>query len=219
MYEGWPESIQPFRISREQVAWTWCNLGNIQRRPYCASVNSHSPVGLVSRQWDAVDWACVLRDRRIHNDRASRSASSRQCAWTFYCSRAGFFGKTSHHPGLSAPLQPRFSYLRLLDFPKAKIAVESEVICECNGHTVHKLSQRRLTGDWLAPRESDFSRMRSKVSSDWVPSYIKATRPVLKIFKMAGYFPDCPRTLRLEAHTRRITRCHNWDRTKNLQRC
>jgi hypothetical protein len=26
--------------------------------------------------------------------------------------------------------------------------------CECEGHTVHKLSQRRLTADLLAPRES-----------------------------------------------------------------
>jgi hypothetical protein len=38
-------------------------------------------------------------------------------------------------------------------------------ICECDGHTVHKLSQQRLTADWLAPRESDCSRMHSKVSS------------------------------------------------------
>jgi hypothetical protein len=37
--------------------------------------------------------------------------------------------------------------------------------------------------------------MRSKVSSDWLPSYIKATRPVLEIFKMAGHFPDNPRML------------------------
>jgi hypothetical protein len=36
--------------------------------------------------------------------------------------------------------------------------------------------------------------MRSKVSSDWLPSYVKATRPVLEMFKMAGYFPDSPRT-------------------------
>jgi len=61
-----PESIQPFWISREPVAWPWCNLATSQRRPYCPSVNSHSPVGLVSRQWDAFDWACVLCDRRIH---------------------------------------------------------------------------------------------------------------------------------------------------------
>jgi len=42
------------------------NLVAIHRRPYCVPVNSHSPLGLVSRQWDAVDWACVLCDRRIH---------------------------------------------------------------------------------------------------------------------------------------------------------
>ena len=35
--------------------------------------------------------------------------------------------------------------------------------------------------------------MHSKVSSDWLPSYIKTTWPVLEIFKMAGYFPDNPR--------------------------
>jgi len=40
--------------------------------------------------------------------------------------------------------------------------------CECDGHTAHKLSQRRLTADWLAPWESDCSRMHSKVSSDWL---------------------------------------------------
>jgi len=37
-YEVCPESIQPFWISREPVAWPWCNLAASQRRPYCASV-------------------------------------------------------------------------------------------------------------------------------------------------------------------------------------
>jgi len=55
--------------------------------------------------------------------------------------------------------------------------------CEYDGHTVHKLSQRRFTADWLAPRESDCSEMRNKVSSDWVRSYTKATWPVLEILK------------------------------------
>jgi len=66
--------------------------------------------------------------------------------------------------------------------------------CESDGPTVHKVSQRRLTADLLAPRESDCSWMRSKVP-DWLPSYIKATRPVLEIFKMAGYFLDKPRVI------------------------
>ena len=50
------------------------------------------------------------------------------------------------------PLQTRFGSLRLQAFPKAKIAVEIEEKCECDSHTVHKLSQQRLTADWLAPR-------------------------------------------------------------------
>ena len=92
-----------------------------------------------------------------------------------------------------SPLQPILGSLRLPAFPKVKIAIEREdEICECDGHTVHRLSQWRLSADWLAPRESGCSQMHSKVSSDWLPSYIKATRPVLEIFKMAGYFLDSP---------------------------
>jgi len=151
-------------------------------------MKSHSPVGLVSRQWDAVDCAYVLCDRHIHTDRASSSASSRNCACLFYSSRARCFGKAP------PPLQLRFGSLRPLVFPKAKIAFEREEIFECDGHTVHKLSQRRLTADWLASRGSDCSRVYNKVSSERLPSYIKPMRPVLEIFKTAGYFPDSPRT-------------------------
>jgi hypothetical protein len=198
------EIMQPFWISREPAAWPWSNSAARQRRPYCVSMNSHAPVGLVSRQWNVVDWACVLCDCHIHTDRESRSASSGQCACPFYSYRADlfFFCKTSHHPGLSAPLKPRFGSLWLLVFPKAKLAIESEEICEWEGHTVHKQSQRRLTADWLAPQESDCSRMYSKVSSDWLPSYIKATWLVLEIFKMAGYFPGRPHSIIWKAVTK-----------------
>ena len=41
-------------------------------------------------------------------------------------SSAGFYGKASHHPGLSGPLQPRLGSLRLVAFLKAKIAFEME---------------------------------------------------------------------------------------------
>jgi len=34
--------------------------------------------------------------------------------------------------------------------------------CECDGHTVHKLSQQCLTAEWLAPQESDCSRTRRR---------------------------------------------------------
>jgi len=43
-------------------------------QPVKGDLSAHSPVGLVSRQWDAVYWAGVLCDCRIHNDRVSRSA-------------------------------------------------------------------------------------------------------------------------------------------------
>jgi len=33
-----------------------------------------------------------------------------------------FFGEVTHHPDLSASLQPKFGSMRLLAFPKAKIA-------------------------------------------------------------------------------------------------
>ena len=129
--------------------------------PYCASVNGHSPVRLVSRQWDTADWAGVLCDHRIHNNWASRSVNLHQCACPFYSSCAGFFGKTFHHSGLSASLQHRFGSLRLLVFPKAKIADEREAIREYNSHTVHKLSQWHLIADWLVPQHRDCSCMCS----------------------------------------------------------
>ena len=95
-------------------------------------------------------------------------------------------------PTSVSSIQPRFGSLQLLAFPKAKIVVERGKVCECDGHTVHKLSQRRLTADWLDPWESDYWQTHGRVSSDWLPSYIKTTPPVLEIFKMTGYFPDSP---------------------------
>jgi len=110
-----------FEYLENWVAWPWCNLAASQRTPYWASMNGHSPVGLVSRQWDAVDWACVLCDRHIHIDRASRSASSRQGACLFCSSRAGFFlGKSSHHPGLSTTYSPDLAPCDFWLFPKLK---------------------------------------------------------------------------------------------------
>jgi len=37
VYEVCPESIQPYLISREPVAWPW-NLAASHRTPFCASV-------------------------------------------------------------------------------------------------------------------------------------------------------------------------------------
>jgi len=95
-----------------------------------------------------------------------------------------------HH--ITQVFQPDLAPCDFWLFPGLKLPIKMEGIYECDGHTVYKLSQRRLTADWLAPRESDCWRKHSKVSSDWMPSYIKATWPVLEILKMAAYFPDSP---------------------------
>jgi hypothetical protein len=105
-YIGCPESIHPFWISREPVMWPLCNLAASQRRLYCTSVNSYSPVGLVRRQWDANDWPCVLCDHPIQNAWARRSASSQQSARPFYSSRGGFF-LAKHH--ITQVCQPPYS--------------------------------------------------------------------------------------------------------------
>jgi hypothetical protein len=151
--------------------------------PWGSSVGSETPL---TELVYCVTVAFTMTERadQLHHDNAPAHSTA--------LVQAFFWHRTSHHPGLSAPLQPSFGSLRLLAFPRAKIADERQEICECDGHTVHKVSQRHLAADWLAPRENDCSRMHSKVSSDWLPSYIKATRPVLEIFKMAGYFPDIP---------------------------
>ena len=68
IYEAWPTSIRPFWITREPVTWPWCNMAASQRRPYCASVSSHCPMGLVSRQWDnrrQVRWSAPRSGRTL----------------------------------------------------------------------------------------------------------------------------------------------------------
>jgi len=52
--------------------------------------------------------------------------------------------KTSHHSGLSSSLHPRFDSLRLLVFPKAKSAVEKEVIYELKFNKLSTNNQFRL---------------------------------------------------------------------------
>jgi len=86
-----------------------------------------------------VAFTMTERADQLHHDNAPAHSTA--------LVQAFFFGKASHHPGLSAPLLPRYGSLQLLASPKAKIAIEREVICECDGHTLHKLSQWCLTAD------------------------------------------------------------------------
>ena len=118
------------------------------------------------------------RADQLHHDKAPAHSTA--------LVQAFFLAKHHITQVYQIPVQPRFGSLQLLAFPEAKIAVEREEFCECGGHTVHKFSQWCFAADWLDPLEGDCSWMHSKVSSDWLPSYIKATWPVLEIFKIPG---------------------------------
>jgi hypothetical protein len=63
------------------------------------------------------------RADQLHYDNAPAQSTALVQVFFFF-----FVVKASHHPCLSALLQPRFGSLRLLAFPKAKIAVEREEI-------------------------------------------------------------------------------------------
>ena len=123
---NWTDNIGPFWISRETVAWPWCNLVASQKRPYCVSLNSHYSVELVSRQWDASDWPCVLCDRRIQqwpSEKISESALMRLPILQLSCRR---FCLAQHHitqvcqPPYSPDLVPCLFYL----FPNLKSSLK-----------------------------------------------------------------------------------------------
>ena len=60
---------------------------------------------------------------------------------------------------------------------------------ECDGHTVHMLTQ---WPHWLVQWSHHCSRMCIPVHSPWLPGYIDVTQTVLVILTIAGLFPDRP---------------------------
>ena len=83
-----------------------------------ASVNSHSHVGLVTWQWDAVDWACVtvaftLTKREDQQICMNAPVHSTTLVQVLFCI------ETSHHLGLSTSLQPRFGSPRILPITRS----------------------------------------------------------------------------------------------------
>ena len=59
-----------------------------------------------------------------------QAALSRQSTSSCITSHAEILGETAHHPGDSAPLEPRFGALWLLAFPKTKITFKREEILD-----------------------------------------------------------------------------------------
>ena len=124
------------------------------------------------------------------------AASSWQCAFLCIVHCAECFGKTSNHPGDSAPLQPRSGALRLLDFPKVEITFEKEEISDC--WWVSGKYDREADGDW----ENYVRSQGAYFKGDWGIIVLCTTFPVSCVFfntclyfslYTAGYFLDRPR--------------------------
>ena len=79
-----------------------------------------------------VAFTMTERANLLHHDNASVHSTA------LY--RLFFGGQNITSSRSVSPLQPTFGSLRLVAFSKAKIAVEREEICECDSHTVQKLS-------------------------------------------------------------------------------
>ena len=94
-----------------------------------------------------VKFKMTERADQLHHDNGPAHSTALVQAFYFILFIIFFFEGRHITQVCQTPYSKRFGALRLLPFPKAKIPVEREVISECDGHTVHKLSQRRLTAD------------------------------------------------------------------------
>ena len=118
--------------------WHQCNLAAKESGLECACVSNENFTALVSGshrchglQRNCIKFCIKLEhssaetSERIQKDTARGNwwlaASPWQHSHSCITSHTEFFGKTSNHPGDSAPLQPRFGTLWLLPSPKTKI--------------------------------------------------------------------------------------------------
>ena len=63
---------------------------------------------------------------------------------------------------------------------------------ECNGHTVHMLTQCIYCPHWLVQWSHQCSHMCVPVHSPWLPGYTDVVQTILIILTAAGLFPDRP---------------------------
>ena len=66
---------------------------------------------------------------------------------------------------------------------------------ECDGHTVHMLTQQCLLPPLTSTVKSSLFSMRIPIHFPWLPGYIDVSQTVLVILTMAGLFSDRPRIL------------------------
>ena len=118
------------------------------------------------------------------------AASSQQHAHSCITSHADFVGKTSNHPGDSAPLQPRFGTLWLLAFPKTKIIFEREEISDCWWDSGKY--NREADGDWENCVRSQGAYFEGAWGIIYEVSCIFFIKCLYFSYCLPGYFLDRP---------------------------
>ena len=82
---------------------------------------------------------------------------------------------------------------------------------ECDGHTVHMLTQRHLRPYWIIVQWSYYSHMCIPVHSPWLLGYINVTQTVLGILTMARLFQtDLVYRVRFQASTEDLRTYPPW---------
>ena len=123
------------------------------------------------------------------------AASSQQHTHLCITSYAEIFGKASNHPGDVTYLQPRFSTLQLLAFPKTKITFEMEKISHCRWDSGKY--DRAAHGNW----ENCVRSQGAYFEGDWgiivlcamfLVSCIFFNKCLCFSYCMAGYLLDWP---------------------------
>ena len=61
---------------------------------------------------------------------------------------------------------------------------------ECDGHTVHVLTQQHLLPPLTSTVKLSWFMRAGYTHEPWLPGYINVTQTVLVILTMAGLFPD-----------------------------
>jgi len=103
-----------------------------------------------------------------------------------------FLGKRHIAQVCQPPYSPDLAPCDFWLFPKLKSPLKVRRFVNAMVTQYTSSVSGSLTANRLAPWGNDCLQMDSKVSSDWLPSYIKTTLPVLEVFKMAAYFLDSP---------------------------
>jgi hypothetical protein len=139
--EGCPERIQPFWISREPVAWPWCNLAASQREETLLCIHEQSLSRGASQSAVRRRWLSLCTVRPSHSQISSLSTAILDLGKATSSREPNMGCRGADRPGWCDALSKSLREFCIM----GRRNVEMKLICtlgqrECDGYTVHKLS-------------------------------------------------------------------------------